>query len=60
MVKKPPANAGVTRDRIQSLGWQDPLEEEMVSSHSILAWRSPWAAESDGPQSNRLQRVRHD
>ena len=39
MVKNPLANAGDTRDRVRSLGWEDPLEEEMATHSSILAWR---------------------
>ena len=36
--------------RVQSLGWEDPLEEEMATHSSILAWRIPW---TEGP--DRLQ-----
>ena len=32
--------------QIQSLGWEDPLEEEMATHFSILAWRIPWTEES--------------
>ena len=52
VVKNPPANAG-------SLGWEDPLEEEMAIHSSILAWRIPWTEEPGGLQSMRSQRVRH-
>ena len=45
---------------IQSLDWEDPLEEGMETHFSILAWRSPWTEESGGLQSMGLQRVRHD
>ena len=31
--------------RVQSLGWEDPLEKEMASQSSILAWRIPWTEE---------------
>ena len=41
MVKNPPANAGYKR-AIQSLGQEDPLEEEMTTHSSILAWTVPW------------------
>ena len=37
VVKNLPANAGDIRDEIQSLGWEDPLEEGMVTHFSILA-----------------------
>ena len=46
--------------RVQSLGWEDPLEEGMATHASILAPRIPWAEEPGGLQSMRLQRVRHD
>ena len=29
-------------DRVQSLGWEDPLEKEMATHSSVLAWRIPW------------------
>ena len=35
---------------VQSLGWEDPLEKEMATHSSILAWRIPWTEESDSPQ----------
>ena len=45
---------------VQSLGWEDPLEEEMATHSSILPWRIPWAEEPGGLQSTWLQRVGHD
>ena len=33
---------------VQSLGWKDPLEEEMATRSSILAWRIPWTEEPGG------------
>ena len=45
---------------IPSLGWEDPLEEDMATHSSILAWRVPWTGEPGGLQSVRLQRVEHD
>ena len=39
--------------RVQSLGWEDPLEEGMAAHSSVLAWRIPWTEEPGG-----LQRVR--
>ena len=39
VVKNLPANAGNVRDVVQSLGWEDPLEEGMVTHSSILAWK---------------------
>ena len=36
--------------QIPSLGWVDPLEKEMVTHFSILAWKIPWTEEPDGLQ----------
>ena len=41
-------------------GREDPLEKEMATHSSILAWRIPWTEELGGLQSTGLQRVRHD
>ena len=46
--------------QVQSLGGEDPQEEEMATHSSILAWRIPWTGESGGLQSMGSQRVRHD
>ena len=46
--------------RVQSLGWEDPLEKEMAIHSSILAWRIPWREEAGRLQSMGLQRVEHD
>ena len=43
-----------------SLGWEDPLEEEMTTYSSILAWRIPWTEEPGGLQSMGSQRVRYN
>ena len=45
---------------VQSLGWEDPPEKEMVTHSSILAWRIPWAEELGGLQSMGSQRLGHD
>ena len=45
MVKNPPANAGDAGDAVSILGQEDPLEEEMATSSSILAWEIPWTEE---------------
>ena len=45
---------------VQSLGQEDPLEKEMATHSSILAWRIPWTEELGGLQSMGLQRVGHD
>ena len=46
--------------RVQSLGWEDPLEKRMATHFSILAWRIPWTEEPGGLQSRGSQRVGHD
>ena len=45
MVKNLPANAGSVRDVDLTPGSEDPLEEEMATHSSILAWRIPWTDE---------------
>ena len=57
MVKNPPAKQEI---QIQSRGQEDPLEEEMATHSSILAWGNPWTEEPGGLQSTGLQRVGHD
>ena len=47
-VKNLPAMQG---SWVQSLGWEAPLEEEMATHSSILAWKIPWTEEPDGLQS---------
>ena len=46
--------------QVRSLGQEDPLEEEMATHSSIIAWEIPWAEESGGLQSMGSQRVGHD
>ena len=55
MVQESACNAGV-----QSLGQEEPLEEEMAAHSSSLAWKIPWTEEPGRLQSIGLQRVRHD
>ena len=45
---------------VQSLGWEDPLEKEMATHSSILAWKIPWTEEPGRLQSMGSQRVGHD
>ena len=55
--KTPPANQ---ETRVRSLGWDDPLEKEMATHFSILAWRLPWTEEPGGRlQSMRSHKVGH-
>ena len=60
MAKNMPANSQGIRDVVQSLGQEDPLEKEMATHSSTLAWRIPWTEEPGGLQSMGLQRVGHD
>ena len=45
---------------VQSLGWEDPLEEEMATHSSTLTWEIPWMEEPGRRQSMGSQRVGHD
>ena len=45
---------------VQSLGWEDPLEKEMTTHSSTLAWKIPWTEEPVRLQITGLQRVRHN
>ena len=54
MVKNLPV---VQETWVQCLGWEDPLEEEMATHSSILAWKIPWTEEPGGLQAMGLQRV---
>ena len=46
--------------RIWSLGWEDPLEKELATHSSILAWKIPWTEEPGRLESMGSQRVGHD
>ena len=56
-VKNLPA---IQETRICSLGRENPLEKEMATHSSILAWEIPWTEELNRLQSMGWQRVRHD
>ena len=58
VVKNLPAMQKMQEMWVQSLGWEDPLEEGMTTHSSILAWRIPWTEDPGGLQSLELQRVR--
>ena len=49
-----------TQEQVQSLGWEDPLEEEMAIYSRILAWKIPRTEEPGGLQSMGSQRFGHD
>ena len=57
VVKNLPANEEI---RAWSLGWEDPLEKEMATHSSILAWKTPQTKEPGGLQSMQSQRVGYD
>ena len=57
VVKNLPA---MQETRVPSLGHEDPLEKEMATHPSILAWRILWSEEPGKLQSTGSQRVRHD
>ena len=57
MVKRLPA---VRETWVRSLGWKDPLEKEMATHSSTLAWRIPWTEEPGRLQSMGSQRLGHD
>ena len=57
MVKRLPITQEI---RVQSLGREDPLEKEMATHSSTLAWKIPWAEEPGGLQSMGSQRVGRD
>ena len=58
VVKNPPAVRETQEMRVRSLSWEDPLEKEMATHSSILAWEIPWTEEPGGPQSTELQKSR--
>ena len=55
-----PEEAPMQEPQVQSLGRENPLEEEMATHSSILAWSVPWTEEPDRLSSMGSQRVRHD
>ena len=60
VVKNLPANAGDREMWVQSLGQEDPLEKEMTTHSSIVAWKIQWTEEPGRLQSMGPQRVRYD
>ena len=60
MVENSPAMQEKQEIRVQSLGWENPLEEEMATHSSVLAWRIPGTGEPDGLPSMGSHKVGHD
>ena len=56
-VKNPSA---MQKTWVRSLGWEDPLEEDMATHSSIIAWGIPWTEEPDRQQSMGSQRIGQD
>ena len=57
MLRNPPT---MMETCVQSLGWEDPLEEGMATHSSILAWKIPWTEERGRLWSMGSQRAGHD
>ena len=51
---------GMRETRVRSLGWEDPLEKEMATHSSTLAWKITWTEKPGRLQSVGSQRVGHD
>ena len=60
VVKNPLANARDAKTQVRSLGWEDPLEEEMAIHSSILSWKIPWTEETGVLEAMGSQRIGHD
>ena len=60
LVKNLPANSGDAGMGVKSLHQEDPLEKEMATHSSTLAWKISWTGEPGRLQSMRLQRVEHE
>ena len=59
-VKNPPVMQKPQEMQVRSLGQEKPMEEEMATRSSILAWRISWTEEPSGLQSMGLQRVENN
>ena len=60
MVKNLPAMQETQETQVQSLGWEDPLEEGIATHSNILTWRIPWTEMPGRLQSTGSHRVRHN
>ena len=59
MVKNLPAMQEM-QEKFRSLGWEDPLEKDMATHSSVLAWEILWMEETGGLQSMGSPRIGHD
>ena len=57
VVKNQPA---IQETQVPPLGWEDPLEKEIATHSSIVAWEIPWTEEPGGLKSMGSQKVGHD
>ena len=57
LVRASLVSQSVKKTQVWSLGWEDPLEKEMATHSSILAWEIPWTEEPGGPQSTGSQEL---
>ena len=57
-VKNPPAMQKMKETWVRYLGWEDPLEEDMVTHSSILAWRITWTEEPGGATVHGVEKSR--
>ena len=55
MVKRLPTMLTMWETWVQSLGWEDPLEEGMATHSNILAWRVPWTEELGGVTKSHIK-----
>ena len=60
VVKNPPIKLQMKESKVQSLGHEDPIDEELAAHFCILAWEIPWTEEPDRLQSMGHKRVGHD
>ena len=60
VVKNPPAVQEIQDTQVSSLGWEDPLKEEMATHSSVRAWTIPWTQKPGGLWSKGSQRVKHN
>ena len=56
VVKNSPSMQELQETRVQSLGQEDPLEEEMATYSTILVWRAAWAEEPGGLLAHRVEK----
>ena len=60
LLKNLPSNGGDAEMGVKPLGQEDPLEKEMATRSSTLAWKISWTEEPGGLQSMGLRRVEHE